>query len=307
MSFERKKIAYLGCPYADPDPNIRKFRLQAVTHMAFELRQQGRYVYSPLTHNIPIDQLGVLGDFISWLEFDHNMLSRCDTLLVLKLPGWQNSKGLAAEIAFAKRNNIPIEEIEPTTAFIEKILSLENNACDSAQARENTLNQINSQNAHSGSVNIANSDRFKTHLNIYLILEYQGKILLSLRKNTGFEDGRYGLVSGHVEADESAMQAACREAFEEVGILIESKDLKVILVVHSKTNRENIDIYMRCHKWRNEIVNKEPDKCEELKFFDTNQLPSNMMINIPEALTKIATGEKYAEFGWISVKEEIVL
>ena len=125
MSFIQKEIAYCGCPYSDPDPNIRKFREQAVTQMVFDLRKQGIYVYSPITHNMPIDRLGVFGDFKSSMEFDHNMLARCDKLLVLKLPGWQNSKGLAAEIAFAKSQNIPIEEIEPSSDFLEKIFCFE--------------------------------------------------------------------------------------------------------------------------------------------------------------------------------------
>lgn len=128
MSYFQKDIAYIGCPYGDPDPNIRKFREQAVTQMVFDLREQGIYAYSPITHNMPVDRLGVFGDFKSWMEFDHNMLSRCDKLFVLKLPGWQNSKGLAAEIAFAKSQNIPIEEIEPTDDFLEKVTCTENSS-----------------------------------------------------------------------------------------------------------------------------------------------------------------------------------
>ncbi len=41
----------------------------------------------------------------------------------------------------------------------------------------------------------------------YLILGQGPDILLLLKKNTGFCDGRYGLVSGHVEDGESASAA----------------------------------------------------------------------------------------------------
>lgn len=68
-------IAYLGAPYSHSNSDIRNFRLRAVTQLAFDLFKQGRMVYSPLTHNIPIDSLGFYGDHQTWLEFDHAMLN----------------------------------------------------------------------------------------------------------------------------------------------------------------------------------------------------------------------------------------
>ncbi|HEV2523635.1 MAG TPA: DUF1937 family protein [Gammaproteobacteria bacterium] len=134
-----KPIAYLGTPYSDPDPAIRKFRERAVTQMAFDLLKQNIHVYSPITHNMPIDRLGIFGDYQTWLDFDHGMLSRCNKLLVLKLPGWETSKGLAAEIAFAKIIGLPIEEIEPEPHFLNKI-----SAADRVMDRvTHLLNNIN--------------------------------------------------------------------------------------------------------------------------------------------------------------------
>ena len=40
------------------------------------------------------------------------MLQRCDELIVLTLTGWETSRGVQAEIAFAKEINLPIKMME---------------------------------------------------------------------------------------------------------------------------------------------------------------------------------------------------
>lgn len=105
-------VAYLSSPYFDPDPRIKEMRHTIVNRVAYELMSQGTLVYSPLTHNLPIDRLGIHGNWATWKEFDHTMLSKCDRIIVLKLPGWENSKGVAAEIACAKELELPIEWME---------------------------------------------------------------------------------------------------------------------------------------------------------------------------------------------------
>ncbi len=59
---------------------------------------------------------------------------------------------------------------------------------------------------------------------VYLILKREEETLLLLRQNTGYMDGFYGLVSGHVENDESAVTAMIREAHEESGITIKEEN-----------------------------------------------------------------------------------
>lgn len=113
-------VAYLACPYSHPDSKIKQQRHAIANRVVFDLMRRGILVYSPLTHNVPIDQLGIHGNWMNWKDFDHEMVSRCDRLIVLKLPGWEESKGVAAEIARANEVGIPIEWMEsPENLLLE--------------------------------------------------------------------------------------------------------------------------------------------------------------------------------------------
>ena len=148
-------------------------------------------------------------------------------------------------------------------------------------------------------------EKARPYVNVALILKQNGKYLMSRRKNTGYYDGYYGLVSGHAETGESATAAMCREAMEEVGITFKPEDLEVILIVHQRTNRENIDLFMLCHHWENPITNLEPDKCDDLSFYTLENLPLNTIPHLVEALMLIKKGVRYAEMGW--EKENILV
>ncbi len=136
-------------------------------------------------------------------------------------------------------------------------------------------------------------------VNAILILRKEDKILLSLRKNTGYFDGYYGLVSGHVEDGEPASAAMIREAKEEANLIIRPESLKVVHVMHRKTNRFNMDIFFECANWEGTMTNLEPNKCEELNFFSLEQLPDNIIPYISLALKAASQKDIYSEAGWI--------
>ena len=143
---------------------------------------------------------------------------------------------------------------------------------------------------------------FKTVPSVYLVLVSEGKILLSKRANTGYEDGNYGLVSGHIEAKESLRSGMARELEEEIGIAVVPADIALALVMHrySPTSNppERMDFFMRIEKWSGDIINMEPHKCSELKWFEIANLPTNTIPYIKYALEQIACGSSYCEHGW---------
>ena len=132
----------------------------------------------------------------------------------------------------------------------------------------------------------------------YLILEKEGKILLSLRKNTGYYDESWSFPAGHVEMGESASFAMAREAKEEIGIEIDPSNLKPVHIIHRQSNRLNVDIFFHCSSWKGKIENKELDKCEKLQFFSVSDLPKNFMTYNADVLQFIFQGQFYSELGW---------
>ena len=133
----------------------------------------------------------------------------------------------------------------------------------------------------------------------YLVLIENNKILLQRRFNTGYEDGNYGFVAGHVEEGESFTDAVIREIKEEIGVMLKLEDLRVIHVMHRKSiSDERIDVFFMAKKWTGEIENKEPDKCDDLSWFDVNNLPDNIIPYVRQALDGIKNRIFYSEHGW---------
>jgi len=133
----------------------------------------------------------------------------------------------------------------------------------------------------------------------YLIFEKEEKILLLKRKNTGYEDGKYSFVAGHVEEGESFSDCIIREAKEEAGILIKKEDLKVVCVMQrNQKNDERIDFFFTVKNWEGEVVNKEPHKCEALTWFDKKNLPSNIIPFIKKVIENVESGILFDEFDY---------
>ncbi|MEM9338358.1 MAG: NUDIX domain-containing protein [Bacteroidota bacterium] len=135
----------------------------------------------------------------------------------------------------------------------------------------------------------------------YLILEREGKILLLLRSNTGFEDGKYSFISGKIEPGESLLQSAIREAWEEAGITVKKEEVSLVHTLHRQTADQQtnwVDFFFKAENWSGEIVNKEPHKCGGLHWFDRNELPENTVGYIRNTLAHTLNGVSYDEMDW---------
>lgn len=140
--------------------------------------------------------------------------------------------------------------------------------------------------------------RFKLILSVYLILVKDGKVLLLRRANTGYEDGKYGLPSGHADGGESGRSAIVREAEEEAGVNIEPADLSFAHCMHRIQNDERVDFFYTAEKWQGGPRNMEPEKCDDLSWFPLDSLPDNIIPYIRQALECYQQGIAYSEFGW---------
>lgn len=148
-------------------------------------------------------------------------------------------------------------------------------------------------------------ERYKLIPEVFLMLVMDGKILLSRRFQTGYEDGNYGLPAGHGEDRETAREGIAREAKEEIGIDIAVDDLEFQLVQHrwcAEPGQEHarVGFYCTAKKWAGEPTNMEPGKCDDLQWFPLDALPQNIVPHVRAAIETYHKGEHYSEYAWES-------
>lgn len=143
------------------------------------------------------------------------------------------------------------------------------------------------------------AERHKPRCASYLILRKDNKVLLMKRKNTGFKDGHYSLVAGHVDEGENFREAMIREAKEEIGIELEKEDLDTTTVMHRRSNEAvYVDIFFTADEWKGNPTNKEPEKCAELRWADQDELPANTIDYVKKVVDEMEEGMEYQEIGW---------
>jgi 8-oxo-dGTP diphosphatase len=140
--------------------------------------------------------------------------------------------------------------------------------------------------------------RFSLIPEAHLLLFREGKVLLLRRHNTGYEDGNFSVVAGHLDGNETATQAMTREALEEAGLKIKAEDLRLAHVIHRKSDSERISFFFSTETWEGEPENREPQKCSELAWYPLHELPPNMVPYVRHAIQEASLGNTYSEFGW---------
>ncbi len=135
---------------------------------------------------------------------------------------------------------------------------------------------------------------------VYVVLKQDGQVLF-MHRISGYLSGADMLPGGGVEEGESPTEASVREAREELGIEINSKDFKLIHIMfrgpHDDTG-SRIDYFFEVKVWTGEPENKESQKCDELRWHDLNELPQSVPQYVRVALKKAQEKIMYSEFDW---------
>jgi 8-oxo-dGTP diphosphatase len=131
---------------------------------------------------------------------------------------------------------------------------------------------------------------------VHLFFFREDQILLLRRFNTGFRDGEYSVPAGHLDGGETVLQAAAREAEEEIGVQIAESDMTFSTVMHRMEDDERVDFFVQVHQWQGEPFNAEPEKCDDLCWVDIHALPANTIPYIRQALANHLTGRPFDEF-----------
>jgi len=135
---------------------------------------------------------------------------------------------------------------------------------------------------------------------ISVILKKENQILLVKRKKAKYYSGYFVFPGGKVDQGETVFSAAKRELEEELGISLDVQSSRIIHVCHFKRENgfEGLDFYVLATEWRGEIKNLEPEKHEEIKWFEINNLPENIADNHKNGLDQINKNIFYSEMGW---------
>ena len=141
-------------------------------------------------------------------------------------------------------------------------------------------------------------ERFKMIASGYLMFIRGGKILLSRRFHTGYEDGKYSLPAGHIEDNETLRAGTCREIREEIGVILHPNDLMLVHVMHRKHLDIRVDYFFTTTKKGLKPKNLEPEKCDDLRWFPLTKLPVNTIAYIRAAIGNYRKKMFYSEFGW---------
>jgi len=139
-------------------------------------------------------------------------------------------------------------------------------------------------------------ERFKLTPSVYLILIKENKILLLRRQGSGYFDGHYSFPAGHLDGNETMKQAMIRETKEEIGLDLSPEDLNLIHVMNRVIPiGERIDLFFTVKDWQGEPQIMEPDKCDDLSWFDLNELPRNVIPYIGQAIRSYRNNIFYSE------------
>lgn len=131
-------------------------------------------------------------------------------------------------------------------------------------------------------------ERFKLVITVGLILlNDKGQVLLQKRCNTGYMDGKYGLVAGHLEKDESLVDGIIREAKEEIDAILDKNNIEFVCMIRRGDNCDYVNTYFKYINYNKEIQRNELEKCLELKWFDIDKLPDNIIPNDKRAINNM--------------------
>ncbi|GAA4122009.1 hypothetical protein GCM10022415_25400 [Knoellia locipacati] len=113
----------------------------------------------------------------------------------------------------------------------------------------------------------------------YVYLLRGDEVLLQQRAHTGYMDGHWVAgAAGHVEPGESAVEAAVREAHEELGVDLREGDLELLTVMQRTDGTDDpveqrVDWFWASRAWTGTPVISEPHKCADLGWHPLGALP----------------------------------
>lgn len=141
-------------------------------------------------------------------------------------------------------------------------------------------------------------ERFTLRAAVFLLAIKDNQTLLLRRRNTGWRDGYFDLVAGHIDGNESLIDALIREAKEEVGLVIAPEDVKFVHLSHTQFDNEYFTVFFEVTKWVGEPKIMEPHHADRLQWFPLDDLPENLTPSSALGLAGYQKHTLYSESGF---------
>lgn len=107
-------MIYLASPYTNPDPQLRSRRFIAAREFCVHHMNLGRVIFSPIVYGHQFSRdFGHPVEASHWRSLNESLMQAMTELWVLRLPGWEASVGVQAEIEWAERLSIPLDFHDP--------------------------------------------------------------------------------------------------------------------------------------------------------------------------------------------------
>ncbi|MET9956551.1 NUDIX domain-containing protein [Streptomyces sp. NPDC006339] len=139
-------------------------------------------------------------------------------------------------------------------------------------------------------------------IGVHLHLEDdEGRVLLGLRHpDSAYAGNTWHYLAGKCE-QESAVTCLVWEAREEAGLVIDPADVELLHVVHAVDTpggQPLMQLVFRARRWQGVPQVLETDKCLTWRWWPPHALPERLVPYTRTALTAIAEGRTYSQWGW---------
>ncbi|MGH3741223.1 MAG: NUDIX domain-containing protein [Micromonosporaceae bacterium] len=143
---------------------------------------------------------------------------------------------------------------------------------------------------------------YTSHVDVFLYLHDGDKVLLALRRNTGYADEMWNLPSGKLEAGEHVLAAVLREAREEIGIVLDPGAVELAGVVHHRTQQVGrVGLVFRASydaETHGAPFNAEPHKCGGIEWHPHDDLPADTVDYTAACVNLVRRASPLLLHGW---------